>query len=276
MKTSKLTIEKFKQHGYFADQEMVDIVNASLYLNKPLLIEGPAGTGKTFLAKIISEILESELIRLQCHEGIDEDNALYEWNYKKQLISIQRDEKDKNLFSEDYLIERPILKALNSDKQSVFLIDEIDRSDEEFEALLLEVLAENQVTIPELGTIKAKNENIVVLTSNGTRELSEALRRRCIYFYLDYPSVEIETNVILNNVQNITKEDAFKYATFSSLLRTLNLNKPPSLIETVEWVKFNFENKIKNLSSNLGILSKDSNDQKLIFEKIKESDDIKN
>jgi MoxR-like ATPase len=265
MTNSQLDIENFKQNDYFADQELVDIVNASIYLKKPLLIEGPAGTGKTFLAKTLSKILDSELIRLQCHEGIDEDNALYEWNYKKQLISIQRDEKDKNLFSDEYLIERPILKALNSESVSVFLIDEIDRSDEEFEALLLEVLAENQVTIPELGTITAKSESIVILTSNGTRELSEALRRRCIYYYLDYPSVEIETNVILKNVEEISKEDAFKYATFSSMLRTLNLNKPPSLIETVEWVKFNFENNIKNLSSNLGILSKDSYDQKLIF-----------
>ena len=274
MTNSQLDIEKFKQNDYFADQDLVDIVNASIYLKKPLLIEGPAGTGKTFLAKTLSKILDSELIRLQCHEGIDEDNALYEWNYKKQLISIQRDEKDKNLFSKEYLIERPILKALNSESPSVFLIDEIDRSDEEFEALLLEVLAENQVTIPELGTITAKSESIVILTSNGTRELSEALRRRCIYYYLDYPSVEIETNVILKNVEEISKEDAFKYATFSSMLRKLNLNKPPSLIETVEWVKFNFENNIKNLSSNLGILSKDSYDQKLIFEKIKESNDI--
>ena len=144
---NNLTVQDFEDNGYFADQELVDIVNASLYLKKPILIEGPAGTGKTYLAKTLSKIFNTQLIRLQCHEGIDEDKALYEWNYKKQLLSIQTEQDSKNLFTEEFLIERPILQSLRSDEKSIFLVDEIDRSDEEFEALLLEVLAENQVSI---------------------------------------------------------------------------------------------------------------------------------
>ena len=235
---NNLTVKDFEDNGYFADQELVDIVNASLYLNKPILVEGPAGTGKTYLAKTLSKIFKTELIRLQCHEGIDEDKALYEWNYKKQLLSIQTEQDSKNLFTEEFLIERPILQSLRSNEKSIFLVDEIDRSDEEFEALLLEVLAENQVSIPELGTITSKNDNLTVLTSNATRELSEALRRRCLYFYLDYPSVDIETKVILNNVENIDEEKAKKFSIFSNFVRSLGLNKPPSLIESVEWVKY--------------------------------------
>ena len=276
MKNSNLTVKDFEDNGYFADQELVDIVNASLFLNKPILIEGPAGTGKTYLAKTLSKIFETQLIRLQCHEGIDEDKALYEWNYKKQLISIQTEKDSKNLFTEEFLIERPILQALRTENKSIFLVDEIDRSDEEFEALLLEVLAENQVSIPELGTINSKNENLTVLTSNATRELSEALRRRCLYFYLDYPSVDIETKVILNNVESIDEEKARKFSMFSNFVRSLGLNKPPSLIESVEWVKFNHVKNEDSLDSNIGILIKDIEDQKVYLEKIKEDNANKN
>ena len=276
MKNSNLTVKDFEDNGYFADQELVDIVNASLFLNKPILIEGPAGTGKTYLAKTLSKIFETQLIRLQCHEGIDEDKALYEWNYKKQLISIQTEKDSKNLFTEEFLIERPILQALRTENKSIFLVDEIDRSDEEFEALLLEVLAENQVSIPELGTINSKNENLTVLTSNATRELSEALRRRCLYFYLDYPSVDIETKVILNNVENIDEEKARKFSIFSNFVRSLGLNKPPSLIESVEWVKYNYVKNEDSLDSNIGILIKDIDDQKVYLEKIKEDNANKN
>ena len=273
---NNLTVQDFEDNGYFADQELVDIVNASLYLKKPILIEGPAGTGKTYLAKTLSKIFNTQLIRLQCHEGIDEDKALYEWNYKKQLLSIQTEQDSKNLFTEEFLIERPILQSLRSDKKSIFLVDEIDRSDEEFEALLLEVLAENQVSIPELGTITSKNDNLTVLTSNATRELSEALRRRCLYFYLDYPSVDIETKVILNNVENIDEEKAKKYSMFSNFVRSLGLNKPPSLIESVEWVKYNHLNDEESLNSNIGILIKDNEDQKIYLDKIKEDNANKN
>ena len=273
---NNLTVQDFEDNGYFADQELVDIVNASLYLKKPILIEGPAGTGKTYLAKTLSKIFNTQLIRLQCHEGIDEDKALYEWNYKKQLLSIQTEQDSKNLFTEEFLIERPILQSLRSDKKSIFLVDEIDRSDEEFEALLLEVLAENQVSIPELGTITSKNDNLTVLTSNATRELSEALRRRCLYFYLDYPSVDIETKVILNNVENIDEEKAKKFSIFSNFVRSLGLNKPPSLIESVEWVKYNHINDEESLNSNIGILIKDIEDQKIYIDKIKEDNANKN
>ena len=273
---NNLTVQDFEDNGYFADQELVDIVNASLYLKKPILIEGPAGTGKTYLAKTLSKIFNTQLIRLQCHEGIDEDKALYEWNYKKQLLSIQTEQDSKNLFTEEFLIERPILQSLRSDEKSIFLVDEIDRSDEEFEALLLEVLAENQVSIPELGTITSKNDNLTVLTSNATRELSEALRRRCLYFYLDYPSVDIETKVILNNVENIDEEKAKKFSIFSNFVRSLGLNKPPSLIESVEWVKYNHLNDEESLNSNIGILIKDIEDQKIYLDKIKEDNANKN
>ena len=276
MKNNNLTIKDFEDNGYFADQELVDVVNASLFLKKPILIEGPAGTGKTYLAKTLAKIFETQLIRLQCHEGIDEDKALYEWNYKKQLISIQTEKDSKNLFTEEFLIERPILQALKSENKSIFLVDEIDRSDEEFEALLLEVLAENQVSIPELGTITSKNENLTVLTSNATRELSEALRRRCLYFYLDYPSVDIETKVILNNVESIDEEKARKFSMFSNFVRSLGLNKPPSLIESVEWVKYNHLKNEDSLDSNIGILIKDIEDQKVYLEKIKEDNANKN
>ena len=273
---NNLTVQDFEDNGYFADQELVDIVNASLYLKKPILIEGPAGTGKTYLAKTLSKIFNTQLIRLQCHEGIDEDKALYEWNYKKQLLSIQTEQDSKNLFTEEFLIERPILQSLRCDEKSIFLVDEIDRSDEEFEALLLEVLAENQVSIPELGTITSKNDNLTVLTSNATRELSEALRRRCLYFYLDYPSVDIETKVILNNVENIDEEKAKKFSIFSNFVRSLGLNKPPSLIESVEWVKYNHLNDEESLNSNIGILIKDIEDQKIYLDKIKEDNANKN
>ena len=274
MKINDLTIEALEQENYFATQELIEVVNAAIFLNKPLLIEGPAGTGKTFLAKTLSTLLNLELIRLQCHEGIDEDKAVYEWNYKKQLLSIQKSEKNENLFDEKYLIKRPILSALTTEENSLFLIDEIDRSDEEFEALLLEVLAENQVTIPELGTIGGNENRITILTSNSTRELSDALRRRCIYFYLDFPSIDIETKVFMNSIDDIDKEEASKYASLVSFIRSLNLNKIPSLIESVEWVKYNNSKNKESVRSNLGILLKDKSDQNKYIEKLEESNEF--
>ena len=274
MKINDLTIEALEKENYFATQELIEVVNAAIFLDKPLLIEGPAGTGKTFLAKTLSTLLNLELIRLQCHEGIDEDKAVYEWNYKKQLLSIQQSEKNENLFDEKYLIKRPILSALTNEENSLFLIDEVDRSDEEFEALLLEILAENQVTIPEFGTIKGSENRITVLTSNSTRELSDALRRRCIYYYLDFPSIDIETKVFMSSIENIDKEEARKYASLISFIRSLNLNKIPSLIESVEWVKYNNSKEKESVRSNLGILLKDKSDQKKYIEKLEESNEF--
>ncbi len=274
MKINDLTIDGLEQENYFATQELIDVVNAAIFLDKPLLIEGPAGTGKTFLAKTLSALLNLELIRLQCHEGIDEDKSVYEWNYKKQLLSIQKSEENENLFDEKYLIKRPILTALTTEENSLFLIDEIDRSDEEFEALLLEVLAENQVTIPEFGTIKGSENRITILTSNSTRELSDALRRRCIYYYLDFPSIEIETKVFMNSIEDIDENEARKYASLVSFIRSLSLNKIPSLIESVEWVKYNNSKDQESVRSNLGILLKDKSDQKKYVEKLEESNEF--
>ena len=270
----EVSIRDLESVSYFSNEDLVDVVNAAIFLKKPLLIEGPAGTGKTFLAKAISSLFNLELIRLQCHEGIDEDKAVYEWNYKKQLLSIQQDKNAENLFDEKYLLKRPILNALTAEKDSLFLIDEIDRSDEEFEALLLEILAENQVTIPEFGTINGNDNRITILTSNGTRELSDALKRRCIYFYLDFPSIDIESKVLMNSIEEISEAQAKSYASFISFVRKLNLNKIPSLIESVEWVKYNFLNKNKSTIDNLGVLLKDKSDQEKYKEQIENANEL--
>ena len=270
----EVSIKDLESVSYFSNEDLVDVVNAAIFLKKPLLIEGPAGTGKTFLAKAISSLFNLELIRLQCHEGIDEDKAVYEWNYKKQLLSIQQDKNAENLFDEKYLIKRPILNALTAEKDSLFLIDEIDRSDEEFEALLLEILAENQVTIPEFGTINGNDNRITILTSNGTRELSDALKRRCIYFYLDFPSIDIESKVLMNSIEEISEAQAKSYASFISFVRKLNLNKIPSLIESVEWVKYNFLNKNKSTIDNLGVLLKDKSDQEKYKEQLENANEL--
>ena len=275
MNTKDLSIDELEKIGYYTNQDLVNVVNAARFLNKPLLIEGPAGTGKTYLAKTLSKLLDLDLIRLQCHEGIDEDRAVYEWNYKKQLLSIQSKDDNSNLFSEEYLIKRPLLSALTCEVDSLLLIDEIDRADEEFEALLLEILAENQITIPEMGTVKGEDNKVIILTSNNTRELSDALRRRCIYLYLDFPTIDIEKKVLINTIDNITEDEAVKYASLIAYVRNLNLNKIPSLIESVELVKFNIFNK-SNTSENLGILLKDKSDHKLYLESIENLDEPNN
>ena len=271
-----VTIKQLEQVGYFASDYIIDALNSALILNKPLLIEGPAGSGKTWLAKALSTLKDWNLIRLQSHEGIDEDKALYEWNYRKQLLSLQSDvEGDKSIediFSEDFLIERPILQALRSEETSLLLIDEVDRADEEMEALLLEVLAEDQVTIPELGTISGSNNFHTILTSNSTRELSDALKRRCIYLYLDFPEISREALILRNHVAGLNKADSEQVASMISYIRKLNIQKPPSIAEVTDWLRYVWskdEGMIDgNVEKDIGILIKNNNDQKVVIEEI--------
>lgn len=235
--------EKLKKHAYVLGAEQALIVAIALHLEKPLLIEGPAGVGKTELAKVLAQALKAPLIRLQCYEGLGEEKALYEWNYSKQLLHIQADKRSEwrkletEIFSEDYLLERPLLKAVRSSKRVVLLIDELDRVDEEFEAFLLELLSDFQITIPEMGTIAAKKKPIVVLTSNDTRELSEALRRRCIYLYMNFPSREREKEIILRKLPEVSEKLAEQVVAYVQALRRAGLKKPPSVSETLDWTR---------------------------------------
>ena len=275
-KNISVTIKDLESVDYFASEYIVDALNSALVLNKPLLIEGPAGSGKTWLAKALSLFMDWNLIRLQSHEGIDEDKALYEWNYRKQLLSLQSDFDEKknieNIFSEEFLIERPILQALRSKEKSLLLIDEVDRADEEMEALLLEVLAEDQVTIPELGTITGANNFHTILTSNSTRELSDALKRRCIYLYLDFPEIDREALILRNHIEGLDQDQAEKVASLISYIRKLNLQKPPSIAEVIDWLSYvwskNYSLEENNLEKNIGILIKNNNDQKVVLEEI--------
>ena len=275
-KDINVTIKDLESVGYFASEYIVDALNSALVLNKPLLIEGPAGSGKTWLAKALSILMDWNLIRLQSHEGIDEDKALYEWNYRKQLLSLQSEIDEKknieNIFSEEFLIERPILQALRSKQTSLLLIDEVDRADEEMEALLLEVLAEDQVTIPELGTITGSNNFHTILTSNSTREVSDALKRRCIYLYLDFPEIDREALILRNHIEGLDKDESEKIASLASYIRKLNIQKPPSIAEVIDWLSYvwsrNYNLKENNLERNIGILIKNNNDQKVVLEEI--------
>ncbi|HEV8649373.1 MAG TPA: MoxR family ATPase [Actinomycetes bacterium] len=214
-------------------------------LEKPILAEGPAGVGKTELAKALAAATGSRLIRLQCYEGLDESKALYEWNYKKQLLRIQAERNDGNswsdieedIFSEDFLLTRPLLEAIRSEEPVVLLIDEVDRVEVETEALLLEILSDYQVSIPELGTVAATQIPLVFLTSNNTRELSEALKRRCLFLHIDYPDLEREREIVLTKVPDITEELADQVARIVRSIRQLELKKPPSVSETLDWAK---------------------------------------
>ncbi|WP_418792056.1 AAA family ATPase [Phosphitispora sp. TUW77] len=239
--------QSFEQQGYIADQETIVTVFLALKLEKPLLVEGPPGVGKTEIAKVLAAIFEAELIRLQCYEGLDENKALYEWNYQKQLIRIQlsqvnRDARhadiEDNLFSEEYLLERPLLKAIRTEKTPVLLIDEIDKVDQEFEAFLFEVLSDFQVSIPEWGTLKARQIPIVILTSNAEREISDGLKRRCIYLYLDFPSPDKELRIINAKVPGIGQRLSLEIARAVNVIREeLLLRKKPSIAETLDWAR---------------------------------------
>jgi len=259
--------------GYITDDTVAMSVFLSLQLNKPLLVEGPAGVGKTEIAKVMANALETDLIRLQCYEGLDATHALYEWNYQRQLLHIKMteqnsqslDEKEKTIFSDSFLMKRPLLQAITHHKRPVLLIDEIDRSDEEFESFLLEVLSDWQITIPETGTIKATHIPQVILTGNRTRELSEALRRRCLYLYIDYPDFEKEWLIVKNKVPGIDAKLAEQITLFIQQLRSMKLEKTPGLSETLDWAMALSSLHIAHLDKNiieqtLGVVLKDWRD----------------
>ncbi len=237
--------ERFSKVGYICEEEVILTVYLALKLKKPILIEGPPGVGKTEMAKVLAEVFNTELIRLQCYEGLDENKALYEWNYQRQLLKIQiskesssSQELEQDLFSDEYLLKRPLLKAISSEERQVLLIDEVDKCDEEFEAFLFEVLSDFQVSVPELGTIKAKEIPIVVLTSNNERELSDGLKRRCVFLFLDYPELQREVDIIKARIpeagEKLTKQVA---KAVKAIRDNPDIKKKPSIAETLDWTQ---------------------------------------
>ncbi len=242
--------DQLRKVDYLSDEGIAGIVFLADRLGKPILVEGPAGTGKTQLAKSVADVLGARLIRLQCYEGLDESKALYEWNYKKQLLRIQATKADdgageaggwedisEDIFSDDFLLERPLLEAIRAEDPVVLLIDEVDRVEVETEALLLEILSDYQVSIPELGTVSARQIPMVFLTSNNTRELSEALKRRCLYLHVDYPDMAREKEIVLTKVPGLTDALADQIARVVRSIRQLELKKAPSVSETLDWAR---------------------------------------
>ena len=271
-----------ESEGYVTDRATATAVYLAMTLRKPLLVEGHPGVGKTELAKVMARMLGTELIRLQCYEGLDVATSLYEWNYPKQLLHIKledhsgrsTDEKEAEIFSERFLLERPLLRAIRSTERSpVLLIDEIDRSDEEFEAFLLEVLSDYQVTIPEIGTIRAMHPPHVVLTSNRTREISEALRRRCLYLWVEYPTLTKELSIVRAKVPGIDAELARQVAAFVQTVRRKKLAKRPGVAETLDWARALIALHADTLDSalvteTLGCFLKDEDDIRQLAEEI--------
>lgn len=237
--------KRFAEQGYITDRTLATTIYLSLSLGKPIFLEGEPGVGKTEVAKVMASILNTELIRLQCYEGIDANTALYEWNYPRQMLElrleeargIEKDEIGRNIFREEFLLKRPLLTALQAEEthRPVLLIDEVDRSDEEFEAFLLEVLSDFQITIPEIGTVRAKQVPFVVLTSNRTRELHDALKRRCLYLWIDYPTYDKEMDIVQSRVSGISGELTRQICGFMQLLRNRDFYKKPGVAETIDW-----------------------------------------
>lgn len=271
----------FHDVGYICDENTALTVYLALELQKPLLIEGAPGVGKTEMGKVLAGIMQTELIRLQCYEGLDETKALYEWNYQRQLLKIQMNRvlqeeqvREEDLFSDRYLLERPLLKAIRSGQQAVLLIDEVDKCDPEFEAFLFEVLSDFQVSIPELGTIPARHIPVVVLTSNNERELSDGLKRRCLYLYLDFPAVEKEVQIIRAKVPGIEERLAWETARVVARLRQQpDLRKKPSIAETLDWARAlvsldRTRLDGKTVSDTLNLLLKTRADQELFRQEI--------
>jgi len=243
--TPELVRQGLQRACYLTTPRVETVLYLALVLEKPLLIEGPAGAGKTEIGKVMAATLQTDLVRLQCYEGLDEAKALYEWNYQKQLLRVQADraqdlswdEVTQHIFSREYLLERPLLRAVTTGHKVVLLIDEVDKADEEFEAFLLEVLSEFQISIPEIGTIRAQHRPAVVLTSNRAREISEALKRRCLYLYLDFPGVDIEREIIRLKIPELGERLRDQVARFVNGLRKLDLRKAPSIAETLDWAR---------------------------------------
>ncbi|CCH73851.1 putative MoxR-like ATPase [Nostocoides australiense Ben110] len=257
--------------GYIASDAIATTVFLADRLGKPLLVEGPAGVGKTELAKAVTEAVAGELIRLQCYEGVDEARALYEWNHAKQLLRITAeqgqawDELRTDIFTEEFLLPRPLLKAVRARSETVLLVDELDKADQEIEGLLLEVLGDFQVTVPELGTIRAERPPFVVLTSNATRELSEALRRRCLFLHIDYPDAELEQRIVRQHVPDLSADLAESVVRLVNRLRMLKLRKSPSVAETVDWARTLIalgtdDMTPEHVRDNLGVLLKHQDD----------------
>ncbi len=275
--------QQLAEQGYISDDAITMSLHLSQILQKPLLVEGPAGVGKTEIAKVLATLHDTELIRLQCYEGLDVNHSLYEWNYQKQLLYLKMseqlqesiDQKEKQIFSDDFLLKRPLLKAITSKKQSILLIDELDRADEEFESFLLELLSDWQITIPEIGTIKAQEIPQVVITSNRVRELSDALRRRCLYLWIDYPSLEKELEIIYHKVPDINKQLAQQIAKFMQEVRKLRLDKVPGTAETLDWARALASMHIDHLdkqliSQTLGLIIKDWQDTRHLQDSLSE------
>jgi MoxR-like ATPase len=267
--------------GYLADSPAALVSHLAQRLGKPVLVEGPAGVGKTELAKALSRSTGRELIRLQCYEGLDEAKALYEWNYRKQLLRIQAEAATDEgatgsfdeIFSEEFLLTRPLLSAIASPEPVVLLIDEIDKTDQEFEAMLLEVLSDFQISIPELGRIEARTHPIVLLTSNNTRELTEALKRRCLYLWLDYPDVEREMEIVRLHTPELDEEMARRLVEVVHMIRELDLKKPPSIAESIDWARALLllgadEIDAETFKSTMSIIVKHRTDLDLVAERV--------